>query len=126
MINVPVGTAQFCDVPLMQHLSNEQFMTQLDRICRINQETPPASIELIDQRASCACGCGQGIALGRRFVDQAHYDRSKGLSQVEAERLIAEFDAGVPKRQLARDFGVDRATVKRLLRRQQEGKASTP
>jgi hypothetical protein len=105
-------------VPLVQHLSNDQFMTQLDRICKIDSGAPANRIPMIDHQPRCACGCGQAVTPGRKFASQAHYDHAKGLSQADAERLVADFRRGVPKRQLARDFGVALTTVKRLLRKE--------
>lgn len=70
-----------------------------------------------DSSATCRCGCEQPVAPGRKFLNQQHYDRSKGPSPAKAEQVIKAFRAGVPKAQLAREYGVALSTVKRLLRK---------
>jgi len=57
------------------------------------------------------------VAAGRKFVNQGHYDRSKGLSVSDAEQLLARFWRGVPIKHLAREYGVAHTTVYRLLRK---------
>src|SRR5437867_593917 len=103
-------------VPLVQHLSNDQFTTQVDRLCKIDSAVPQSSPTTIDCQPRCGCGCGQAVTPGRKFVSQTHYDRTKGLSSAEAKQLVADFRSGVARRQLARDYGVALTTVKRLLR----------
>jgi hypothetical protein len=65
----------------------------------------------------CRCGCGQLIAPGRRFVNQAHYDRTRSLSPAEAKQLVVAFHRGATKRQLAQEYGIGFCAVKRILRR---------
>lgn len=54
---------------------------------------------------------------GRKFLNQQHYDRSKGLSVEEVEELLCRYRQGTSRQQLARDFGVALSTVKRELKR---------
>ena len=61
-------------MPLIGQLSNQQFRLYLDKVRVSADEQAPASVA-----AMCACGCGQLIAPGRKFVNQQHYDRSKGV-----------------------------------------------
>jgi DNA invertase Pin-like site-specific DNA recombinase len=48
---------------------------------------------------------------------QTHCDRFRALPPVDAEQLVARFHQGVPKRQLAREYGIALTTVKWVLRR---------
>ncbi len=65
----------------------------------------------------CRCGCEQAVAPGRKFINQAHYDRSKGLSAADAKQVIARARQGASKKRLAREYGVAHKTVYRLLRK---------
>jgi hypothetical protein len=58
-------------VPLIELLSNGQFTTELGRLLdrRAVKESAP-----VDALSSCRCGCGQGVAAGRKFVSQVHYN----------------------------------------------------
>src|SRR6266542_4257719 len=100
--------------PLTEQLSNTRFLTTVDRLLGTGEQA--LTIRVMSQQI-CACGCKQTVTTGRKFINQAHYDRSRGLSGTDAERLVARFVQGTSKRQLAREFGVALTTVKRLLRR---------
>jgi DNA invertase Pin-like site-specific DNA recombinase len=75
------------------------------------------SVPVCEHPILCRCGCGQAVATGRKFVNQTHYDQSKGLPSAAAEQLLTRFQQGVPKKQLAREYGVALTTVRRLLRK---------
>jgi hypothetical protein len=58
-------------VPLIERLSNGQFMTHMGKIVKCHDAAPLA------QHASdqiCRCGCGANASPGRQFVSQAHYN----------------------------------------------------
>jgi len=63
----------------------------------------------------CGCGCGADVPLGRKFVNQSHYDRSKGLSASAAEQVVVGLAQGMSAKQLAREYKVAHTTVYRLL-----------
>jgi hypothetical protein len=42
----------------------------------------------------CGCGCGSSVAEGRKFLNQMHYDRSKGLAPELADRALARLMEG--------------------------------
>jgi hypothetical protein len=107
-------------VLLTERLSNGQFRTELDRIVKIASETPEERVEVTNYQQCCRCGCGLLAAPGRKFINQAHYDRMR-LPQAKAEQILTDFREGVPKRQLARDHEVALSTVKRLLRKRAAG-----
>jgi DNA invertase Pin-like site-specific DNA recombinase len=65
----------------------------------------------------CRCGCRQAVESGRKFVNQAHYDRSKGLSSIDAERLLARFQQSASAKKLACEYGVAHTTVYRLIQK---------
>jgi hypothetical protein len=44
--------------------------------------------------------------VGWKFVSQTHYDRFRALPTVDADQLGARFQQGVPRRQLAREYGI--------------------
>lgn len=96
----------------MGQLSNRQFALYLDKVLAPAEGQVPAS-----GTAVCGCGCGHFVADGRKFVNQQHYDRSKGLSAAQMEELLVRYRQGVSKHQLSRDFGVSLSTVKRALKK---------
>ena len=98
---------------LTEQISNRKFLVSMAKL--LADDEPGTSTQAATEPA-CACGCQQPVAPGRRFINQAHYDRSKGLAAAEAEQLVARFHRGVPKKQLAREYGVALTTVKRLLK----------
>lgn len=100
--------------PLTEHLTNGQFRTILAKLLNYTAETVPVKVNPV----LCRCGCRQSVTPGRKFVNQQHYDRSKGLPASETEQLIARFRQGVPKKQLAREYGIALSTVKRVLKKQ--------
>lgn len=104
-------------MPLVQHLSNVQFISDLGRLIKIQPQATPDTDEATGPRECCRCGCGQLVPPGRKFVNQAHYDRMRGLPPADAKRIIASFRQGVSQKQLARDYGVDLSMVKRLIRK---------
>jgi hypothetical protein len=101
-------------VPFLQRVSNEQFRTELDKLvtsCNLDESGASSPEEV------CRCGCGLVVGAGRLFVNHDHYNRSRGLPKPDAEQIVASFRSGTPKRQLARKYGLDRTSLKRLLRR---------
>jgi DNA invertase Pin-like site-specific DNA recombinase len=58
--------------------------------------------------------------VGRKFVSQTHYNRFRVLSPADAEQLVARFRQGVPKRQLACEYGIALTTVRRVFRRHRD------
>jgi response regulator of citrate/malate metabolism len=66
--------------------------------------------------STCGCGCCQPVARGRKFINQQHYDKSKGLSAATAAEVITQFSQGKSAKQLAGEFGVAHTTVYRILR----------
>ncbi len=79
-------------------------------VCDDHDSHPRASA------SACGCCCGQPVA-GRKFLNQQHYDRSKGLSVEEVEELLSRYRQGTSKHQLAHDFGVALSTVRRELKK---------
>ena len=84
----------------MGQLSNRQNISTITLLLKSDETTVPDGI----QRATCGCGCGRPVASCRKFVNQQHYDRSKGLSAAEMEELLARYGKGVSKHQLGRDL----------------------
>lgn len=99
---------------LTERLSNGQFQSTLAKLLGVETQT----VAVLVGEQLCDCNCGQAVPPGRRFVNQTHYDRSKGLSPTDAEQLIVRYQQGVPQKHLAREHGVALSTVKRLLRKQ--------
>ena len=99
---------------LTEHLSNTQFDQIVNKLLSCGE----AANGLVRSHSTlCACGCGQPVPVGRKFVNQTHYDNSKGLTSVQASQFVALYLQGLPKKQLAREYGVALSTVKRLLKR---------
>src|SRR6266571_2826772 len=96
-------------VPLTEHFSNSRFVATVDKLLGAGETALPIRIK----PPLCACGCTQTVTMGRKFVNQAHYNHARGLSPAEAEQLATRFRQGVPKRQLAREYGIALTTVKR-------------
>jgi hypothetical protein len=65
---------------LIGQLSNRQFISYLDKVLASAGEQAPAGVA-----AMCACRCGRLVAPGNKFVNQQHYDRSKGLSALASQ-----------------------------------------
>jgi hypothetical protein len=99
--------------PLTGQLPNRQNISTITLLLKSDEASVPDGI----QRATRGCGCGQPVASGRKFVNQQHYDRSKGLWAAEMEELLARYGQGLSKHQLARDFGVAPRTVKKAIKR---------
>jgi len=59
------------------------------------------------------------VAVGRKFLNKRHYDRSKGLRPEAAEQVLTRLRAGESAKRLAREYGVAHTTVYRLLKRNQ-------
>ena len=89
-------------VPLIGQLSNRQFRANLDTMLTDGDTAIPVRA----RTQVCRCGCGQPVDVGPKFVNQAHYDRSKGLSSIDAERLLARFQQGASAKKLACEYGV--------------------
>ena len=98
---------------LIEHLSNRTYLKIVDQLLNVNSST----LSALATPQRCRCGCGQAVATGHRFVNQAHYDQSKGPSVSDADQLLARFQQGVPIKQLAREYRVAHTTVYRLLRK---------
>jgi hypothetical protein len=61
-------------VPLIQHLSNPDFMLQLGRLGEVlGSPSDGTEAETADSHY-CHCDCGQEVASSRKFVSQAHYN----------------------------------------------------
>jgi hypothetical protein len=58
-------------VPLTGRLSNRQFTTNLSEMLGASSCEVPAQGRTT--APACCCGCGQGVAKGRKFVNQDHY-----------------------------------------------------
>lgn len=84
---------------------------------RLLGASPGDSLPARDHAQLCGCGCGQAVVSGRKYVNQAHYNQSKGLTEVDAEQLLSRFLRGAPVLQLAREYGVAHSTVYRLFRK---------
>src|SRR5258708_29242142 len=67
--------------PLIGQLSNPSFQASASKMAEAEQASPSAA----KIRHLCQCGCGHAAPAGRKFVNQQHYDRSKGLSEAESE-----------------------------------------
>lgn len=100
-------------MPLIEHLSNGQIISKLDVLLNNNSVTVPVRV----QAPLCRCGCGAEVADGRKFVNQAHYDRWRSPPPRDAERLITSYQQGAPKRQLAEEHGISLSAVRRLLKK---------
>jgi hypothetical protein len=65
-------------VPLMQQLSNVQFLDTLDILLQKCQKikTEAVSLSLLEPANLhvCKCRCGRPVEAGRTFVNQAHYN----------------------------------------------------
>jgi hypothetical protein len=59
-------------VPLVQRLSNAQFVAQLDMLVRESDRAEPRPTS-IGAGVPCRCGCGNGLDPERKFLNQAHY-----------------------------------------------------
>jgi len=102
-------------VPLTEQLSNSLFLTTVDRLLDAGEVALPIRMS----QQLCVCGCKQTVTTGRKFVNQVHYNRSRGLAPVDAEQFAARFRNGIPKRQLAKEYGIALTTANRLLRKRQ-------
>jgi hypothetical protein len=67
-------------VPLIQHLSNRRFHDRVLTLLKMLDEPAADKASLAPVRIACRCGCGGGAALGRKFVNQAHYDAWKSAT----------------------------------------------
>lgn len=56
-------------VPLIQHLTNAQFVTTLDKLVKATFEYEQAKLTDV-----CRCGCGEQVVIPRQFVNQWHYN----------------------------------------------------
>jgi hypothetical protein len=56
--------------PLTQHLSNDQLVSESDRLVNRVESVAPVPV---DTRPQCGCGCGREIAIGHKFLNQAHF-----------------------------------------------------
>lgn len=99
-------------VPLIGQLSNFRFLTTLDELVT----TGNTAVSVRVDAQLCRCGCQQTVPEGRKFVNQAHFDRWRGVPPAIADQLVARFRQGVPVLQLARESGIALTTLKRLLR----------
>jgi hypothetical protein len=99
-------------VPLIGQLSNLSVLKVIDHLLNASMTAVAVKVKPL----LCRCGCGQVVPVGRKFVNQEHYDQSKGLSDAATEQLLSRSRQGVPKMHLAREFGVAHSTVYRLLR----------
>jgi hypothetical protein len=100
-------------VPLIGRLSNRQIEANL--VTMLTERDVRVPVRVRSHR--CRCGCGQELPAGRRFVNQQHYDRSKGLSADEAVQVVEHYQRGASVKRIAREFGVAHTTVYRLLRK---------
>lgn len=66
---------------------------------------------------ACGCGCGSAVVEGRKFLNQQHYDQSKGLPEDLASQVLARLRAGESAKRLACELGVAHTTIYRLLRK---------
>ena len=99
-------------VPLIVQLSNPKLLVNVAELLGAGETSAPILVQQL-----CCCGCGQAVANGRKFVNQAHYDRSRSLASVTMEQLIVRFRQGVRAPQLAQDYSVALSTVYRLIRK---------
>jgi Helix-turn-helix domain len=106
-------TVMVCVAPLIGRLSNGRFRTNLDTLFG-SRETVTVRVD----PHACQCGCGAEIPLGRKFLNQEHYDKSKGLAAADAEWALDRLRQGESVKRLAREFGVAHTTIYRLLRRE--------
>jgi len=58
-------------VPLMQHLSNREFVATVDHL--LEDQSRPVAVRVGFAR-TCACGCGITVMAPRKFVNQEHYN----------------------------------------------------
>ena len=99
-------------MPLIGQLSNPKFLVSADKLLASGDVEPVRGRSQL-----CRCGCGHEVAVGRKFVNQTHYDCFRALLPAAAEQLVDLFSQGVPQRLLAREYGIALTTVKRVLRR---------
>lgn len=109
---VNIGFA-YSMVPLIGQLSNGHFWSNLDSISADRDATIPVRV----RQELCRCGCQQPVVAGRKFVNQEHYDRSKGLSEEVAMQVLARLKSGESAKKLAREYKVAHTTVYRLFRK---------
>lgn len=71
---------------LIGHLSNSQFVTELDRLISRSDGSVVVAVRLADDaKPKCRCGCGSVVARGRTFVNQRHYSE-----WLRAERYVGK------------------------------------
>jgi hypothetical protein len=99
--------------PLIGLLSNGHFGLSVDKVTTSNRELVAAR----RRGVTCGCGCGSQVADGRKFLNQQHYDRSKGLRPEMAEQVLVRLRAGESAKKLARELGVAHTTIYRLMRK---------
>ena len=56
------------EVPLIERLTNAQFVTDLDKLAGAGELVSP-----LRQPRTCRCCCGQPVTGTRKFVSQDHY-----------------------------------------------------
>lgn len=103
-------------MPLIGQLSNRQFGIKADQLLAALDSNAPVGVDM----PLCRCGCGSEVASGRKFVSQAHYDRWRSLSPVHAEQIITRCRQGIPRSQLAEEYGISLSALERLLQKRRE------
>jgi DNA invertase Pin-like site-specific DNA recombinase len=83
----------------------------------LNHGQPQVQVRV--RALGCRCGCGRSTDAGRKFLNQEHYDRSKGLSAAAVDEVLTRFADGASAKRLAREYGVAHTTVYRLLSKHQ-------
>jgi hypothetical protein len=80
-------------VPLIGQLSNPDIQKQLSRLRRDLEQAMVGNGSVVRERHACRCGCEREVAQPRKFVDQAHYDRTKTWRQL-ALKIVTLDDLG--------------------------------
>jgi len=101
-------------VPLIGQLSNRQFRIKADQLLAALDSNAPVGVDMP------LCRCGSEVASGRKFVSQSHYDRWRSLSPVHAEQIITRCRQGIPRSQLAEEYGISLSALERLLQKRRE------